>query len=154
GTQLCTLPAPACENGQLVTTTLADPPCDSSNQCAFTVSRMPCDTPPPPSCSGGMETDYQASGTCSGSRCDYSSSQKSCASGCAPSGDVCAGDPCAGSPCSMMTPAPTCNGHTFVTYGPDSCDSTSGSCVQHPSMTDCTGANPCLLYGCDPVKGC
>src|SRR5262249_24552556 len=56
----CDPPPDSCDGNVVVHST---PRCEASG-CVFDAARTPCNTPPPPTCTGGVETTYASSGTC------------------------------------------------------------------------------------------
>src|SRR5262245_12417266 len=60
GCPACTPPQDVCNGNTLMKNVPVANAC-----CQFTIITQFCDSPPPSTCSGGVETDYAASGTCS-----------------------------------------------------------------------------------------
>jgi hypothetical protein len=129
--------------------------CDGSGSCIYRVAASICNAPPASTCSGNTQIVYANQGTCApsggGVACTYAPTSTACSFGCAPSGDLCSGDPCAGNTCAAGTPLNTCAGLTLTSYGTSTCN--GGSCVGHPTVTQCDLGNPCIAYGCSPT-GC
>lgn len=129
--------AMACQSGACV----GDP-------CAGVI----CTQPPAASCVDAMtRRSFASTGTCTGGKCSYTSTDVACNNGC--QSGACAGDPCAGIMCSQPPAASCVNATTRRTYASaGTCD--GGTCSYARTDTACTtaiaNADPACVGGaCD-----
>ena len=94
-------------------------------------------------------SDYCQGGLCcSGGTCCLTADTCGDDNGC--TDDLCENNTCTNPPNASPCIPPKCVGQVHI--GAGLC--AGGVCQPSTDVTDCSGQNPCTLYGCDPLEGC
>ena len=103
-----------------------------------------CNQPKPPEChNANTLRTFASSGTCTNGKCDYLSTDKTCANGCA--NGLCVGDLCNGVSCTTP-PVPACTNPTTLTTFSSTGTCTNGTCSYTATNTACV--NGCSIGMC------